>query len=93
MASSKFNHPIERVHIYATLGIDVIQQAKNIPDGHVYFYMSSNSPTNRPSGCDWGGYMFFRSGNGVKILYLDGNHIASGSLNVETSTSITWHIT
>lgn len=93
MASSSFNNSIERIHFSATLGIDVIQQAKNIPDGHIYFYFGSNSPTNRPSGCDWGGYMFFRVGNGVRILYMDANHIASGSVNAETSTSITWHIT
>lgn len=82
------------VKMYDVLGDNVLTVYKNLPLGSLNFYAASNSPSNRPTGCDWGSYFIFRglTSNRGFIIYMDGNHIACTYNISSTSTSITWHV-
>lgn len=82
------------VKMYDVLGNDVLTVYKNLPLGSLNFYGASNSPSNRPTGCDWGSYFIFRglTNNRGFIIYMDNNHIACAYNISSTSTSITWHV-
>ena len=61
--SNFLNFPIRSV---GTLSADVINTAKvflNKPQ--IAFYHNSNQPSNRPSGCNYGSYLFISSGTFV----------------------------
>lgn len=76
-----------------TLGGNVIDIMNSANIGITY-YRNSNQPTNRPSGCDWGTYILFKSSStSVGVLYFDYSHFAFNySINPTTATSISWTI-
>ena len=74
-----------------TLGLNVLDVAKSQVFQGITFYMNSNQPPSRPSGCDWGSYTFFKTGTNGMILYADSAHIAV-ALFISSTTSLTWHI-
>lgn len=71
---------------------DVLQFAKNMPDNTLWFFCDSNNPTNHPTGCEWGAYLFFKTKGKTAILYLDRQHIASTYTISDATTQIDWHI-
>ena len=78
-----------------TLGTDVLSVARQMTEygkPYIWYFANSNKPTNRPSNCDWGSYIFLTDGTGLcTILYLNNANIASTAIN-SAATSITWHI-
>ena len=75
-----------------TLGGSVLTAAKNAQPGVTFFY-NSNSPTYRPTGCDWGSYIILRSGDKATLIYIDKSKFAvTYSLDLPTAESIDWNI-
>lgn len=75
-----------------TLGGDVLTIVKGVKNG-ITIFNNSNSPSNRPTGCDWGAYVVFRNGTQVSIIYMDKTKFAcTYSINTDASTSITWKV-
>lgn len=81
-----------KITFNGTLSGNVITTAQTVNVG-ITFYYNSDQPTNRPSGCDWGAYWFWKySSTQCRIMYIDGDHIAFTGINPSTATSITWTI-
>lgn len=81
----------------STLSGDVVAAFKNLEPNSLNLWFNSNSPANRPSGCDWGAYLMFKGKDGTQnrgfILYIDNNHIACAyNIGNGGATTISWHI-
>ena len=74
-----------------TLSADVLQIVRIMATG-IRFYANSNVPANRPTGCDYGSYIFINNGERTSIIYLDKSHIATTYNVLPTDTTLTWHI-
>lgn len=81
-----------RVSFYTTLADDVLDHAQDMGNNEVHFYLRSNKPTNRPTDCDWGSYLMFKTGGYATIMYLDHQHIATCYAVTIDTESLTWHI-
>lgn len=80
-----------KVGFNATLGGDVLTIVRAMQDNSIVFYYNSNQPTNRPSGCDWGGYILIKNSGRTNIFYLDATYFATAYNIQDTATSISWH--
>lgn len=79
----------------STLSGDIVTVFKALELNSLNFWFNSNSPTNRPSGCDWGAYLMFKGNDSTQnrgfILYIDNNHMAC-TYNILNATTVAWHI-
>ncbi len=75
-----------------TLGGDVINRTRDIPFG-ISFFPTSNNPTNKAPGNDWGSYIIFKFNDEKAILISVDSKLAVANINnLSTATSITWKV-
>ena len=77
---------------HGTLNGNVLTIANALSNNEISYYTSSNNPTNCPTDCKWGSYVFFRANDKCSIFYMDKSHFACTYGIVSTDTTITWHI-
>lgn len=87
--SDLLNKPI---HFRGTLGLDVMQVMKDLPDNSICCYTDSNNPTNQPTGHAWGSYFMYKTNGGARAYYTDNDCFAVSSRITSSSSSITWKI-
>ena len=75
-----------------TLGLDVMQVMKDLPDNAICCYTDSNNPTNQPTGHAWGSYFMYKTNGGARAYYTDNDCFAVSSRVTSSSTSMTWKI-
>ena len=80
------------IHFRGTLGLDVMQVMKNLPDNSICCYTDSNNPTNQPTGHAWGSYFMYKTNGGARAYYTDNDCFAVSSRITSSSSSITWKI-
>jgi len=75
-----------------TLGYDVLDILKSMPDNSIKVYANSNNPTNQPTGHAWGSYFMFKAGGYAKAYYSDTEAFAVSNSISANSTTLTWKI-
>ena len=81
---------LSRVHFNSTLGVDVLQFAKNMENDTINFFKNSNRPANCPSSIGYGAYIFFKCGDATSIICFDKEHIAFTYSISNSTETITW---
>ena len=80
------------IHFRGTLGLDVMQVMKDLPNNSICCYTDSNNPTNQPTGHAWGSYFMYKTNGGARAYYSDNDCFAVSSRVTSSSSSITWRI-
>ena len=80
------------IHFRGTLGLDVLQTMKDLPDNSICCYTDSNNPTNQPTGHAWGSYFMYKTNGGARAYYTDNDCFAVSGRVTSSSTTLTWKI-
>ena len=80
------------IHFRGTLGGDVLQVMKDLPDNCLCCYADSNNPTNQPTNGAWGSYFIYKTTGRARAYYCDSDRFAISSRVGSDTTTMTWRI-